>query len=89
MALVITVALCMALVLPVLAEQGEPITATTGTITVQNAAKGETYKLFKIFGATISTVEGENGVADSVAYTFEGDLPSTLSGVFEKIGDTD
>ncbi|MBR4249630.1 MAG: isopeptide-forming domain-containing fimbrial protein, partial [Verrucomicrobia bacterium] len=71
------------------AAVGEPITETTGTITVENAAKGETYKLYKIFGATISKVEGANGVADAVAYTFSGDLPSTLSGVFEKIGDTD
>ena len=38
MALVITMALCLALVLPVLAEQGDAITATTGTITIENAA---------------------------------------------------
>ena len=55
--------------------------AATGKITVQNAAKGETYKIFKIFDATIS--------GDSIAYTYSGTLPNTLAAVFEKIGGTD
>lgn len=60
----------------------------TGTITVQNAAKGETYSIYKIFDATISEAQTA-GESDSIAYTFAGDLPASLSGVFEKIGDTD
>lgn len=60
----------------------------TGTITVQNAAKGETYSIYKVFDATISESQTD-GESDSIAYTFTGDLPASLSGVFEKIGDTD
>lgn len=60
----------------------------TGTITVQNAAKGETYSIYKVFDATISESQTD-GKSDSIAYTFTGDLPASLSGVFEKIGDTD
>lgn len=60
----------------------------TGTITVQNAAKGETYSIYKVFDATISESRTD-GESDSIAYTFTGDLPASLSGVFEKIGDTD
>ena len=50
---------------PTFAATGDPITATTGTITVQNAAKGETYKIYKIFDATISKVEGSDGIPQS------------------------
>lgn len=60
----------------------------TGTITVQNAAKGETYEIYKIFDATISESQTD-GESDSIAYSFTGDLPASLSAVFEKIGDTD
>ena len=60
----------------------------TGTITVQNAAKGETYSIYKVFDATISESQTD-GESDSISYTFTGDLPASLSGVFEKIGDTD
>lgn len=60
----------------------------TGTITVQNAAKGETYSIYKIFDATISEAQTD-GESDSIAYLFTGNLPASLSGVFEKIGDTD
>ncbi len=48
---------------------------TTGTITISNAAKGEEYKLFKIFDAT-ADAEG------NIAYT--GTIPSTLEGYFVK-----
>lgn len=48
---------------------------TTGTITISNAAKGEEYKLFKIFDAT-ADAEG------NIAYT--GTIPSALEGYFVK-----
>jgi len=48
---------------------------TTGTITISNAAKGEEYKLFKIFDATADA----NG---NIAYT--GTIPSALSDYFVK-----
>ena len=54
MALAIVMVMTLALALPAMAAPGDAINATTGTITVENAAKGETYKLYKIFGATIS-----------------------------------
>ncbi len=65
-----------------------PVTATTGTITIDNAAKGETYSIVKIFDATISTA-ATDGQSNSIAYTFTGDLPNTLATVFEKIEGTD
>lgn len=46
----------------------------TASITIQNAAKGVTYKAYKLFEATV--------VGDSVYYT--GTIPSALSGYFEK-----
>lgn len=46
----------------------------TPSITIQNAAKGVTYKAYKLFDATV--------VGDSVYYT--GTIPSALSGYFEK-----
>ena len=66
-----------------LAFAGMAFAAGTGTITVNNAASGETYSIVKIFDATVS----DDG--SSVAYTYAGDLPDTLSGVFEKVAGTD
>ena len=43
-------------------------------ITIENASKGETYELFKLFGATI------NEDADSIAYT--GTVPTELATYF-------
>ena len=88
-ALLIAIVMVLGMTNAALAAKGDPITVTTGTITVKNAAKGETYKIFKIFDATISKIEGDDGTADSVAYIFSGDLPSTLAAAFEKIDDTD
>lgn len=51
------------------------------TITIENASKGVTYYVYKVFGATVNEEK-------SIAYTYEGDLPSTLSGVFQKVGTT-
>lgn len=73
----------IAAMLATLAFAGMAFAAGTGTITVNNAANGETYKIVKIFDATVSA----DGSA--IAYTYSGDLPATLSGAFEKIPDTD
>jgi len=48
-------------------------TPGTGKITVKNAAKGETYKLFKIFDATVA----ENG-----GITYTGTIPADLTDYF-------
>lgn len=48
-----------------------------GQITVSNAAKGEKYKVIKLFDASVTGTEG-----GSVRYT--GDIPDALSAYFEK-----
>lgn len=48
--------------------------AGSGTITIPNAAKGETYRIYKLFSATVA-----NG---SIAYT--GEIPIALADYFEK-----
>jgi len=47
-----------------------------GTITISNAAKGETYTIYKLFDATVN----EDGT--SIAYT--GDIPDSLTAYFVK-----
>lgn len=49
------------------------------TITITNAAKGETYKVYKLFDASITGNEG-----GSIAYT--GDIPAALKDYFQKDG---
>ena len=48
----------------------------TGSITIENAAKGETYGLIKLFDATVS--------ADGKAINYTGDIPSDLAAYFTK-----
>ena len=50
-------------------------------ITISNAANGETYKIAKLFDATVSVAETD-GVSDSIAY--QGDIPESLSAYFTK-----
>lgn len=75
---VFAVALFMAfaVALPAFAQTDGTAAEGKGSITVNNAAKGETYKVVKIFGATLSD---DN---EGIAYT--GDIPSALSNYFEK-----
>ena len=49
-----------------------------GSITISNAAKGETYTIYKLFDATVSA-DGQH-----IAYT--GTIPDSLSAYFEKDG---
>lgn len=49
----------------------------SASITIENASKGETYKIVKIFDATVTGTE--NG---SIAYT--GEIPEALASVFTK-----
>lgn len=51
-------------------------TSKVGTITINNAAKGETYTIYKLFDATINTTN------DTIAYT--GTVPSGLEDYFER-----
>ena len=52
-----------------------------GNITITNAAKGETYAVYKLFDAKNSAKQTE-GKSDSIAYT--GTIPESLSAYFEK-----
>ena len=56
--------------------QDVPGSGGTGSITISNAAKGETYTIYKLFDATV------NADGSSIAYT--GDFPESLSEYFEK-----
>ena len=49
----------------------------SATITVSNAANGETYTVYKLFDASVTGTEG-----GSIAYT--GDIPTALSSYFAK-----
>lgn len=71
-------ALVMVFALAVTAFATEPATPTTGngSITISNAAKGETYTIYKLFDATVS----EDG--KSIAYT--GEIPESLNTYFNK-----
>ena len=56
--------------------QDVPGSGGKGSITISNAAKGETYTIYKLFDATV------NADGSSIAYT--GDIPESLSEYFEK-----
>ena len=55
--------------------QDVTVTGGTGSITISNAAKGETYAIYKLFDATVS----EDG--KSIAYT--GTIPESLKAYFD------
>ena len=68
-------ALVMVFALAVTAfAQDETVTGGTGSITISNAAKGETYTIYKLFDATVSK-DGK-----SIAYT--GEIPASLNTYF-------
>lgn len=72
-------ALVMVFALAVTAfAQDETVTGGTGSITISNAAKGETYAIYKLFDATVS----EDG--KSIAYT--GTVPDSLKTYFTADG---
>ena len=49
-------------------------TGGTGSITISNAAKGETYAIYKLFDATVS--------ADNTSIAYTGTIPTSLSDYF-------
>ena len=56
--------------------QDVTVTGGTGSITISNAAKGETYTIYKLFDATV------NADGSSIAYT--GTIPESLNTYFNK-----
>ena len=71
--LLLALAMVFALAVTVAAD-GTTGTTGTGSITISNAAKGETYTIYKLFDATVS----EDG--KSIAYT--GTVPDSLNTYF-------
>ena len=54
--------------------QDETVTGGTGSITISNAAKGETYTIYKLFDATVS--------ADGSSIAYTGEIPESLKTYF-------
>lgn len=77
-AFALTLVMAFAIALPAFAQTDGTAADGKGSITVNNAAKGETYKVVKIFGATLSDDNDNKGIA------YTGDIPSALSDYFEK-----
>ena len=71
-AILLALVMLLSMVAPSFAEE-----AKDGKITIQNAASGETYKIFKLFDADIA--DAVNG-GDSISYT--GTIPDTLKDYF-------
>lgn len=59
---------------------------TDATITVNNASKGTTYTIYKLFGAKVSTATTD-GESNSISYT--GRIPDSLTNYFEYVNGTD
>ena len=75
LALIMALALCV----PAMAQDVGTDAADKATVTISNAAKGETYSVYKLFDATVTGTE--NG---SIAYT--GNIPESLAAYFTKDG---
>ena len=58
-----------------------PADADNASITINNPSKNETYKVYKVFDATVT------GTADG-SISYQGAIPSSLSTYFEQIGTT-
>lgn len=76
LALVLAMVMCLGLATVAMATDNAPTPAGTATakITVNNAVNGETYKAYKIFGASVNS----NG---SIVYT--GEIPDALKAFFK------
>ncbi len=79
--LIIAAMMCIMMAIPAMAATQE-MAATSAdadgaSITINNPAKGETYKVFKLFDATL----GSNG---EIAYQCEGDIPDAVADFFSK-----
>ena len=55
--------------------------ADNASITINNPSKNETYKIYKVFDATVTETAGG-------AISYQGEIPSSLSAYFEQIGTT-
>lgn len=74
--LALALMMALALMAPAFAEENDGGTTKTGSITISNAVKGETYKLVKLFDATFNE--------DKTAYAYTGTIPEALETYFVK-----
>lgn len=75
--LALALMMALALMAPAFAEEGGGAAEVKkGSITISNAAVGETYKLVKLFDATFNE--------DKTAYAYTGDIPTDLADYFVK-----
>lgn len=74
--LLLALVMVFALATTAFATEGATPTTGNGSITISNAAKGETYTIYKLFDATV------NADGSSIAYT--GDIPDGLNTYFVK-----
>ena len=82
-AMLITMVMVLGMSMSVFAQNKalEPADADNATITINNPAKNETYKVYKVFDATVT-----GAVGGSIAY--QGRIPDSLSAYFEQIETT-
>ena len=76
MALVIAMVMVLAMSLPVFAQTVGTAAEGKGSITVRNAAKIETYKVVKLFDATLTE--------DGTGINYSGTIPDALKDYFVK-----
>ena len=77
MALVIAAVMILAMGVTVFAQDKATGMGGDATITIENASKGDTYKVVKLFDATIT-----DPASDAIAYT--GTIPTALANFFDK-----
>ena len=77
LAILLAIVMVMGLATTAMAQSVDSGKGGNATITIENASKGETYKIVKIFDASVT---GE--VDGSIAYT--GTIPAARETVFEK-----
>lgn len=75
-AILLALVLVLAMSATAFAQSVDSSKGGAGTITISNASKGETYKVYKLFDATV------NADGTSIAYT--GEIPDSLAAYFEK-----
>ena len=73
MALAVAMMMVVAMSLPAFAQTASPTTtdADNASITINNPAKGETYSLYKLFDATVSS--------ESTNIAYQGTVPASFS----------